>query len=58
VANGTAGAQTPTNNQMKKKFIVALKTTDQRESLDYLLTQYERYASIYHFNLFIDHLVD
>ena len=27
----------PLNKQMKK-FIVALKTTDQRESIDYLLT--------------------
>lgn len=55
MANGTQSSQTPTNKKMKKKFIVALKTTDQRESLDYLLTQYERYASVYHFNLFIDH---
>jgi hypothetical protein len=28
-----------------KKMIVALKTTDQRESLDYWLTQYDRYGT-------------
>lgn len=35
------GKSSGTSKQMKK-FIVALKTTDQRESLDYLLTQYDR----------------
>ena len=54
VASGTAGVETPTNKQIKKKFIVALKTTDQRESLDYLLTQYERYAYTYHLFIFLD----
>lgn len=28
--------------KLKKKFIVALKTTDKREALDYWLTQYNR----------------
>jgi hypothetical protein len=28
--------------KLKKKFIVALKTADVRESLDYWLTQYDR----------------
>ena len=32
--------------KLKKKFIVALKTLDQRESLDFWLTQYNRPLSL------------
>lgn len=39
--------------KLKKKFIVALKTLDMRESLDYWLTQYNRPLSALENNEFL-----